>query len=242
MRLVSQIFGTKVVDYALKFAASVLVARALGPADKGVLAFATLIVAWATILGNWSLMDANIFLTGSRRFSVVEVSWTSLVASLLSGILYVGLLFGLVFLRWVNWPVGRADAYFLLLLSIPFTLVTNNGIGILQGLGLFKFYNWFTVLRSTLFLAGVAAAFWLPEHRLLAIVLVTVISGLVGALALSLYLARLARWQFRLSSAYLKDAFGFGLRAQLRVLLVQVTLRFDQFALGALLAPTYLGW
>lgn len=48
--------------------------------------------------------------------------------------------------------------FFQLLLSIPFTLATNNGIGILQGLGLFKFYYLFTVLRSVLFLAGVAAA------------------------------------------------------------------------------------
>jgi len=44
MKVVSQIFGTKIVDCALKFGMSVLIARALGPADKGVLTFAQLVV------------------------------------------------------------------------------------------------------------------------------------------------------------------------------------------------------
>lgn len=57
-------------------------------------------------------MDANVFLTGSRKFSVVEVTWTSLVVSLASGLLYAVLMFALVFLRWVNWPVGRVRRVF----------------------------------------------------------------------------------------------------------------------------------
>lgn len=43
MRPVSQVISTKVADYVLRLAASVLVARYLGPADKGVLTFSALV-------------------------------------------------------------------------------------------------------------------------------------------------------------------------------------------------------
>src|ERR1017187_996261 len=107
MRTVSHVFGTKVVDYLLKFITSVLITRALGPSDKGILTFAILVVSWTVTFGNLSFFDANIYLLGSRRFSLSEAAMTSFVLSLVSGLLYALLLFAIVGFRLVQ--IGRAS-------------------------------------------------------------------------------------------------------------------------------------
>src|SRR5882724_5905745 len=99
MRTVSHILGTKVVDYSLKFATSILISRTLGPSDSGVLTFAMLVVTWTVTFGNLGFFDANIYLLSSRRFTLSEATMTSFVLSLVSGLLYGLLLFAIVGFR-----------------------------------------------------------------------------------------------------------------------------------------------
>src|SRR5580704_14514601 len=148
MRTVSHVFGTKVVDYLLKFVTSILITRTLGPSDNGVLAFATLVVVWVVTFGNLSFFDANIYLLGSRRFSLSEATMTSFVLSLVSGLLYALLLFAIVGFRWVHWPTSSVWVFFALLMTIPLNILANNSTGILQGLSWFKLYNLLTVTGS----------------------------------------------------------------------------------------------
>jgi O-antigen/teichoic acid export membrane protein len=91
-------------------------------------------------------------------------------------------------------------------------------------------------------LVGVLVVMWAASQRLLGIAWVTVASNFLGALVLSVYLARRAGWKFPFSKTFLRESFLYGLRGHARVLLMQITVRFDQFALGALLEPKYLGW
>jgi O-antigen/teichoic acid export membrane protein len=122
MRTVSHVFGTKVVDYLLKFGISILITRTLGPSDKGILTFATLVATWTVTFGNLSFFDANIYLLGSRRFSLSEAAMTSFALSLVSGFLYAALLFVIVWFRFVHWSVGDPWVFFALLMTIPFTI------------------------------------------------------------------------------------------------------------------------
>src|ERR1035441_1778100 len=119
MRTVSHVFGTKVVDYLLKFITSILITRTLGPSDKGILTFAMLVVTWTVTFGNLSFFDANIYLLGSRKFSLSEAAMTSFVLSLVSGLLYALLLLAIVGFRLVHWPVGNPWVFFALLMTIP---------------------------------------------------------------------------------------------------------------------------
>lgn len=242
MRQVSQVFITKVLDYALKFATTVLIARFLGPADKGVLTFAQLVVGWVITFGNLSIYDANIFLLGSRRFGIAEAAASTVSLSAVSGLIYAAGLIALVSLQWVSWPVGKPVVLYLLALTIPFSILMNNAIAILQGLNLFKSFNIFTLVRSLTQLLGVVVVILVTEQRLLGFVIAGLVMSVVSAVALAAYLGHMAHWRFHLSMSYLKEAYLYGIRGHLRVLLVQFTLMFDQFVLGAVLAPTYLGW
>lgn len=242
MRVVTQVFATKVADYAVRFVTSVLIARYLGPSDKGVMTFAQLVVNWVVTFGNLSIYDANIFLLGSRRYDAAQATATTFALSVVSGIVYAGVLFAVVFFQWVHWPVGQPVVIYLFALTIPFTLVSNNAIAILQGLNRFDSFNVQTLLRSIAAFVGVLVVIaWVP-NRLMGFVYAGLVTTIASTLVLAFYLGREAKWHFRISMPYLKEAFLFGVRGHLRVLLVQFSLMFDQFLLGAMLAPAYLGW
>jgi O-antigen/teichoic acid export membrane protein len=242
MRLLSQVFATKLVDYALKFFTNVMIARALGPSEKGVLTFAMLVTTWTVTFGNLSFYDGNIFLLGSRKFSVHDAAMTSYVLSLATGVAYALILFVLVYGQLVQWPVGRPDAFYVLLLTIPLSILLNNTMSIFQGLSEFRAYNIFTVVLSATLLTGVVIVTHTMRHPLLGVVWAVVVTSVVSAVGASLFLGRLAQWRMRFSFAYLREGLLYGLRGHLRVLLMLVTSRFDQFALGSLLQPAVLGW
>jgi O-antigen/teichoic acid export membrane protein len=239
---VSHVFGTKVVDYFLKFTTSILITRTLGPSDKGILTFAMLVVTWTVTFGNLSFFDANIYLLGSRRFSLSEAAMTSFVLSLASGLLYALLLFAIVGFRLVHWPVGNPWVFLALLMTIPFNILANNSTSILQGLSRFKLYNLLTVTGSLAYLLAVIAARYLIHDRLAGIVAATVASNIFIAATMVFCLGRAANWKLRFSGFYLKEGLLYGLRGHVRVLLQQITARFDQFVLGAMLEPVFLGW
>ncbi len=242
MRVVTQVLATTVIDFFVKFAAAVLMARYLGPTDKGVLAFAQLIIAWVVTLGNLSIYEANIFLLGSKRFSVAEVSSTTLMVSMISGLLYALVLFGLVWFHVVSWAVGQPIVLYLLVWTIPFALLTNNLIAILQGMSLFREYNVLVLVRSSsLFVSVLFVIRWCPD-RLMGFVYANVITTVAVAMVLAVYLARLAEWKFRISFQFVKEAVQYGVRGYLRVVLTQVSLVFDKFVLGTAMDPAYLGW
>lgn len=242
MRTVSHVFGTKVVDYSLKFIISVLISRTLGPSDSGVLTFATLVVTWTVTLGNLGFFDANIYLLGSRRFSLSEATMTSFVLSLVSGLLYALLLFAIVGSRLIHWPMSSPWVFFALLMTIPFNILANNSTSILQGLSWFKLYNLLTVTGSLFYLLAVVAARYLVRDHLAGIVAATIGSNVFVAAVMVFCLGKAANWKFRFSGRYLKEGLWYGLRGHGGVLLMQIAVRCDQFALGAMLEPVYLGW
>ncbi len=240
-KVVSEVFATKMVDFALRFGTGVLITRALGPTDKGVFTFASLVVNWVVLFGNFSFMDANIYFMGSRQYSMEQATTTSILAGFVSGLAYAVILFGLVFLHLVKWPVGNAAAFFLLLTTIPFNLVLNNCGSVIQGLSRFRAYNVFTVLRSVIFIPAVLLALVLSKNRLIGICMALVATNLINAIGISWYLMTRCERRTGISGAYLKAALGYGVRSHLRLVLSQLSIQFDQFMLGILMTASDLG-
>jgi O-antigen/teichoic acid export membrane protein len=85
MKPAVSVLATKIVDYGLLFVASGLIARYLGPSDKGVLAFATLVIAWVTTFGDFNLTDATVYLVGKGDYSGAQALSAALWFSILAG-------------------------------------------------------------------------------------------------------------------------------------------------------------
>ncbi|MGH7816478.1 MAG: oligosaccharide flippase family protein, partial [Candidatus Binatia bacterium] len=242
MKLVTQVFSTKVADYGLRFVASVIIARYLGPADKGVLAFATLVIALVTTFGSFSLADATVYLVGRRNFSAGEAAAGTFFFSIVAGLLYAAVTFSLVYFGLVNWPVGNRPVFYLLLSLMPFQLVVTHLTSVIQGLNQFKAYNTFTLISSATLLLAVLLVIWVAQNRLIGVAQSMIACAVLNTLLLVIYLIRLAPWRLRALLPFLKQAFHFGVRGHLSVILDTINRRFDQLALGAMINPIELGW
>ena len=239
---VSQIFITKIFDFGLRFAASVLIARYLGPEDKGVLTFATLVVAWLVTFGNLSLTDATVYFVGKRDFLPEQVAGSMFTFSVLAGLVYTGVTVWLLVAGVVDWPVGDRPVFFVLLSLVPLQLLLGNFTAILQGLSRFKAFNFFTLLGSGLFFVSVLAVVLMPENRLLAVAIAMVVAAGLTTVSLAAYLRRVAPWRAQLSVQFLKRGLSYGARCHLSVILETINRRFDQLVLGVLVDPIQLGW
>lgn len=242
MKPEASVFFTKVIDYGLRFATSVLIARYLGPTDKGVLTFVMLVITWTVMFGNFSLTDASVYLVGKGVFTPDQAVGATALFSLLAGGAYTLLLLALLHSGLVHWAEGHPQVFYLLLVLIPIQLLVFNLTGVIQGLNRFKAYNSFTLIRSMLALIAVALAVWLAQSRLLGIAHAMIWSAVASAALLLVYTAKLVLWRPRISLKFSKEALRFGLRGHLSVVLAGITFRLDQFVLGASLNPDQLGW
>ena len=180
-RSVSQVFATNLVDFGLKFITSVIIARSLGPEDKGVLTFATLVVGWVTMFGNLSLADATVYLVGRGAFSMAEAFVSVTVFSLSVGLLYAGVLFGVVSFGLVHWPTSHVHLFVVLLSMVPLGLLVGNLIPILQAAQRFKAYAAFTILRSGAMLIATVVAVKFAPNRLEGIAAAMILATLLAA-------------------------------------------------------------
>jgi O-antigen/teichoic acid export membrane protein len=242
MKPVSRIFVTKLLDFVLRFGAAVLVARYLGPKDKGVLTFASLVVAWVATFGNFSLADATVYMAGRREFSPAQAATGTFLFSVLAGTSYGLAVFLLVHFGIVHWPVGDLRVFNILLLLIPLQLLVNNFTAIVQGLSLFKAYSVFMLLSSGLFFVAVLVATRAASNRLVGVVVAMIITAAFNAAALLVYLAKTITGRPQFSLRFLKEGLHYGLRAHVSVILETINRRLDQLVLGALVDPTELGW
>ncbi len=242
MKAVHGVFITKVVDFGVRFVTSVLLARMLGPADRGVLTFASLVVTWTVMFGNFTLTEATIYFLNGGKVTAPTASATLGLFSLLAGLVYAGSLGALVGLGIVHWPVGDIGLFLVLLALVPISLMTNNLMAVLQALRRYNVYNVYVLLRSVLLLLCILIAPLAKDARLQAVGWAMVGAAALNLTALVVYLGRLARWRFDWSGGFLAAAWKYGIRGHLSVILANITLRFDQMVLGALLPPQFLGW
>jgi O-antigen/teichoic acid export membrane protein len=242
MKPVSRIFVTKLLDFALRFGAAVLIARYLGPKDKGVLTFASLVVAWVVTFGNFSLADATVYMAGRGDFAPGQAAAGTFLFSLLAGTSYGLVIFLLVNFGLVHWPVGDLRMFNILLLLIPLQLLLNNFTAIIQGLSLFKAYSVFMLLSSGLFFIAVLVATRTAGNRLVGVVEAMVITAAFNTVALLVYLARTIAGRPQFSLRFLKEGLHYGIRAHISVVLETINRRLDQLVLGALVDPIELGW
>jgi O-antigen/teichoic acid export membrane protein len=242
MKAVRGVFITKIVDFAVRFGTSVLLARWLGPSDRGVLTFTMLVITWVVMLGGLGFTDATIYLVGSGRVLAPSAVGMLTVLSVGLGILYAAGAWVAIRYHWVAWPAGEPNLFLLMLALAPMNLLASNWLAVLQGLRRYTAYNGFMVTKSLMALMGVLIGICFWEARLMGIGMAMVASGFVTLVMLAVYCGRLIEWRPVWSALFLKEGWKYGVRTQLSVICASMTMRLDQLALGALLPPEHLGW
>jgi len=239
--------GTRLVMIGLRLTRNVLLARLLGPADRGTFALLNALPDLIAALTCGGLNSALAYQTARQSDTNNQSTGLLLVQILAYGCVPATLLTwaGLSLLPWfaayLSTPLGPLA--WLLLLAVPLTVLKNGLLTLHNADARVGAFNALKLLESLLPLLLFVGLWWLWSNAPLQAALVSWLLGLLAVAALAWrwlahYRDTRLRWQYDTQKALLH----YGARSHPDVLCQQIMLRADYLLIGALLDPTQLGY
>ena len=138
-------FLSQILIFALGFITSIILARILGPTGKGIYALIILIPALMLKLGSLGIEAANVYFTGSKRYKIKDIVSNSLLSSILLSTILIILFFGVshldIFQNFLDSNQITPFYLWLVVLTVPFSLLSGFLISILLGAEKITIYN-----------------------------------------------------------------------------------------------------
>jgi O-antigen/teichoic acid export membrane protein len=221
----------------------VLVARSLGPEDRGYLALLIVISGVFALLGTLGLPSAATY------FIARDPTHARPIASSLAwvGVLQVGVVFVLQAAALAaivaSDPQHVRVAAAISLLLPPGILALSYGVSILQGQRRFTAFNLLRILPSTAYVAGVVIVYALNATSLVLFMVLWAAVNLIGGfLALAFAVRGLPKQADEEPDPSRGPMVKFGLKALLGSLSPVDVVRLDQAVVGLFLTPVALGY
>jgi O-antigen/teichoic acid export membrane protein len=227
---------------ASAFAVAIVVARGLGPTNRGIYFLAVLAATMIALVGNMGMASAAIVFGANHRVSLRELHGLAIVFSVAVGALGTALLLG--FERfWVTTVLKGVNMTTLILVSASIApLIYGQVIGaMLTGMGHVPAISLMRVVLAVLTPLVTVPAILIWTGSVVAAVAAWLLVTTAFALALGWYCAaRLAppAWPSR---AALREVTSFSLRGHVGTLAAQGFLRIDILFVSARLGPTAVG-
>ena len=238
-RDIAEIFGTRAVWSAMGVVSGVILARWLGPHDRGILALVLLLPSTVVTLTKFGVSQANVFFVNREKIAVDRVASNALLLALglgsvsalvvwtLRGVLLTTVLQGVP-----TWALALA------LLRVPLLLLDNYLYSILQATGQFSIYNVRLLISEALRFTLVTTALVAFDLGLPAAVCIYTLVGALNAIWLLTTMRREIRFSLRLDLPLLRDILAFGSRSYLQTLTAHLLLRIDIYMVAYFLGPT----
>jgi len=215
----------------------VILARWLGPYDRGLLALVLLVPSTVVTITKLGVSQATIYYINRREASVDRVASNSVMLALVLGALSALLVWGLrdnvlaIVLKDIpSWALGIA------LLRVPMLLLDNYLYGILQATGQFTVYNTRLLISEALRLLLVAILVMGFDLGLLAAVVIYTSIGFVNMGWLLFTMSRTVRFRLEFDRPLLANMLSFGVRSYLQVVTAHLLLRISIY-----MVQIYLG-
>lgn len=247
LRLLKQVLysvGTRIAMVALRLARNALLARILGPADRGLFAMLNALAELLASLGGGGLQHAAAYQAANRAPVSALVT---LILVLGSGMALLTAAVGTGVLQWpaLQQQLGEdmQGLVWLLLLAVPLivlkTVLTamSNALGDIHGFNLLRLTESLAPLLLFLALFG----WWYSAG--LSVAIISWLAGLGLVIMLALVLTHRAHslrpaW----STPLARDLWHYGKRGQMEPVFQQILLRGDILLAGAMLGPEAAGF
>jgi O-antigen/teichoic acid export membrane protein len=242
--------ATQVASYALNFAAGIIIARSLGPANKGTLSLVVLSHVLLLTVSNLGLAAASSFLIARRGFSLDQVGRHAVAAAMCLG--FATLALTAVVVNFLPTSVVSPSQRVYVLLAaglVPLALATQFLNGALVGAGQIIWLNGLTLAQAFINVAGLVLFLLVLRLGLaggLTAWTVTVVSTCVLTVAVTFWRARRlshhsANRSTRWNRALADEGIRYGIRAYPAGVVSFLNLRSDQFLLGYLAGTASVG-
>jgi O-antigen/teichoic acid export membrane protein len=233
------IFGTRFIWTVMGLASGIVLARYLGPENRGILAVVVqLIPSTILTLVKLGISQATVYYVNRKEASVDEVASNSVVLAFVLGGVAAALVWLLRGEMATNILKAVPDwALAIALIRVPMLLLDNYLYGVLQATGQFGLYNTrllvsevvklaLVVLFVVYFKLGLFAAIWI-----FTVVSVFNMAWLMGTMS------RTVRFSLSFDRRLLARTLSFGVRSYVQVVIAYLLLRIDAYMVQAILGP-----
>lgn len=232
------LLATRVVWTILGILSGVILARKLGPVDRGILALVLMVPNTAMTFVKLGITQANVYFINRKGVAIEKVASNSLVLALTLG-MSVGIIIwiikdGLLTTVLSNMP---AWALALCLIRIPMRLLDDFLYGVLQAVGAFRIYNVRLLVSEFLRLVAVVVCLVFLGQGLFAAVLIHTLINLFNIIWLVITTRREVPFGFRLDRPLLAEQLEFGLKSWVQTLTAHGLLRADIYMVSSFLGP-----
>lgn len=233
--------ATSAAILLLNVLTGVLLARSLGPHDRGVLAAVLLWPAVLAALGGLGLPEATTYRAARARTGAGTIAGTAMALALLQGTAVAAI--GLVVLRLAlaRYGDGALRAGTVYLLYAPVSTLALAAMAVLNGLRHFRAYQ---ALRLSIFvlIAGPVVALAASGALTIGHVVAVYLVGNVVVAAVAVLLARRACGErLHVDRATARGLLAFGIRSHAGSVSSLLNERLDQLLVSVFLAPAQLG-
>lgn len=239
-------FVAQIIIFILGFLAHIILARVLGPTDRGVYALIILIASILGLLGTIGIESSNVYYSAKTKYKLNDIISNSLISSIGLGSAII-LLFWLVsttnicqnFLK-----ANNIDPFHLWLAAgtVPIIFMGNFFQAILLGKEEITKYNGVSILQSILELGLIITFLVVLGRGLLGAILSYTLTRIGIVLALFLLINKLGRISFSINWRLLKDTVHYGLKGYLGSIIQFLNYRLDMFLVAYFLDVTAVGY
>ena len=228
------------------FASGILLARSLGPTDRGYLAVVLILPEVAAQLVCVGLPSALTYFIARNRPAWVPISRRLGGVAVLQGAVAAVILVGLVEYFLHEDDEARRAGY-LAIAGVPLFIVNYYGLHVLQGLGEIRWFNTFRIVPVALFSAGVAVLL-IAGPTVTSCTVVWLVAQAVTSMGIAVVLRRRARRDQPRGDAAAAtvpergEMVRFGVTGFLAQVSPVETFRVDTLVVAGLFSPTIVGY
>jgi O-antigen/teichoic acid export membrane protein len=237
------VFGSRSMVSLFGVVGGIILARALGPHDRGILALVLLLPSTLLTVTKFGMMQANVYCVRREGVRPEEVASNSLVLALTFGVGVSAIVW--LFRNTLLTTIMREVPPWALLLALwllPLFLVDNYFNGVLQACGNFSVYNRRAVAGSLAIFVSLAG-FGVARCLTLATALLTYIVIDTTNLLLLLKQTRwLVRFNLRPHWDLLRQQMRFGAKSYVQILAMHLLFRIDIYMVAYYLAPAQVAF
>jgi len=233
------------MSQAVLVVSGVLVARALGPEDRGYMALVLLVPSLVALVGSLGLPLALTYFVARSPENARSIATKLLVPAVLQAA--IGVLVTLVAIVTVlsGEPARVTSAGLVAIALVPALLTQTYGLALLQGQQRFLEFNVLRIAPAFLYSTAVLGAFLTSFHSLFELTLVTIAANVLAAGLIAVVLLRgLGRRRDVAPGEVpsLSEMTRFGLKGLVGSVSPVESFRLDQAAVALFLTPVALGY
>jgi O-antigen/teichoic acid export membrane protein len=236
--------ATRAAIILIGLVTSVIMARALGPAGRGLFSLVVVVSGMVFHATNLGVGAASGYYLGRKKTPVAELAGNllSLSVAIGAGALAVSLAFsGVLVSRFV--PSVPLWAVVVALFAVPFSGLLYNFQMLFRAKGDFRNFNVVEVLQpGSYFVLFVLCATFVPTRLFGASVALFLVSNVVAGLGAVLLMRRCVQFGFRWDPALVKGTLRFGIQQNAASFLDVLNYRFDMLLVNYFLDPAHVGF